>query len=165
MMPQMKSELLILHSFLQYLHICNSSTSHGYRYGASARAAAAISGSHLSPFINNFSLLYRSSSLLSVAYSALGPISCQRVSDAQGVGLPLTLHNGVNRATLLAQAAVDTLGHIDIVASRPPASVHTLFSLNGDGLRRTDSLAKLAGNAALLACRIASQRVLASEAG
>lgn len=47
-----------------------------YRYGASARAAAAISGSHLSPFASSFSLLYRSSSLVSVAYSAFGPKSC-----------------------------------------------------------------------------------------
>ena len=43
-----------------------------YRYGASALAAAANSGSHLSPFANSFSLLYSNSSLVSVAYSALG---------------------------------------------------------------------------------------------
>jgi hypothetical protein len=48
-----------------------------YLYGASARAAAAISGSHLSPFASSFSLLYSSSSLDSVAYSALGPACCQ----------------------------------------------------------------------------------------
>jgi len=43
-----------------------------YRYGASALAAAANSGSHLSPFARSFSLLYSNSSLVSVAYSALG---------------------------------------------------------------------------------------------
>ena len=43
-----------------------------YRYGASALAAAASSGSHLSPFAKSFSLLYSNSSLVSVAYSALG---------------------------------------------------------------------------------------------
>ena len=43
-----------------------------YRYGASALAAAANSGSHLSPFAKSFSLLYNNSSLVSVAYSALG---------------------------------------------------------------------------------------------
>lgn len=41
-------------------------------YGASALIAAASSGSHLSPFASSFSLLYNSSSLVSVAYSALG---------------------------------------------------------------------------------------------
>ncbi|SMQ51938.1 unnamed protein product [Zymoseptoria tritici ST99CH_3D7] len=44
-----------------------------YLYGASALATAASSGSHLSPFDSNFSLLYNSSSLVSVAYSAFGP--------------------------------------------------------------------------------------------
>lgn len=44
-----------------------------YLYGASALAIAANSGSHLSPFASNFSLLYKSSSLVSVAYSAFGP--------------------------------------------------------------------------------------------
>lgn len=34
--------------------------------------AAANSGSHLSPFARSFSLLYSSSSLVSVEYSALG---------------------------------------------------------------------------------------------
>ena len=62
-------------------HVCRNRLSrpttrfaHSYLYGASARAAAAISGSHLSPFANNFSLLYSSSSRVSVAYSALGAV-------------------------------------------------------------------------------------------
>lgn len=66
-----------------------------YLYGASARADAAISGSHLSPvvlsvsameknygrdiinppFVSNFSLLYNNSSLVSVAYSAFGAVT------------------------------------------------------------------------------------------
>lgn len=40
-----------------------------YLYGASALIQAANSGSHLSPFANNFSLLYNNSSRNSVAYS------------------------------------------------------------------------------------------------
>lgn len=43
-----------------------------HRYGASALAAAASSGSHLSPFASSFSLLYNNSSLVSMAYSAFG---------------------------------------------------------------------------------------------
>lgn len=61
---------------MAYIYISTSSPiisgNQNYLYGASARATAASSGSHLSPFANSFSLLYRSSSLVSVAYSALG---------------------------------------------------------------------------------------------
>lgn len=42
--------------------------------------AAASSGSHLSPLASNFSLLYISSSRVSVAYSALGAASHVHVS-------------------------------------------------------------------------------------
>lgn len=75
----------------------------------------------------------------------------------------LTLNDGVHRAGLLAVATVDALGHIDIVTGRPAASILTLLRLNGDSLGRADSLAKLAGNAALLTSRITTQSVLSSE--
>ena len=76
-----------------------------------------------------------------------------------------TLDNGINRARLLAETAVDALCHIDIVACGPPAAVHTLLGLDCDSLRRADSFAELASNAALLASRVPSQGVLATEAG
>lgn len=44
-----------------------------YLYRWSACRLEAISASHLSPFSSNFSLLYSSSSLVSVEYSKLGP--------------------------------------------------------------------------------------------
>jgi len=56
-------------------HVATQATNY-HRYGASARAAAANSGSHLSPLASSFSLLYSNSSLVSVAYSALGA-TCQ----------------------------------------------------------------------------------------
>src|SRR5262249_27404375 len=43
------------------------------------------------------------------------------------------------------------------------AVVPARTGLDGDGLRRTDRLAQLAGDAALLAVRIAAQRMLAAE--
>jgi hypothetical protein len=52
-----------------------------------------------------------------------------------------TLYNGVDGAALLAESAVDALGHVDIVACGPSTTVHALFSLNRDCLRRADSLA------------------------
>lgn len=77
----------------------------------------------------------------------------------------LTLDNGVNRARLLAETAVDALCHVNVVARCPPAAVHALLGLDCDGLRRADGLAELAGNAALLAGGVPSQGVLATEAG
>src|SRR5262245_2597025 len=75
------------------------------------------------------------------------------------------LNDGVDRAGLLAQAAIDALHHVDVVARGPPgAVVAPRTGLDGDRLRRTNRLAQLAGDAALLAIRIATQRVLAAEA-
>lgn len=76
----------------------------------------------------------------------------------------LTLNNRINGAALLAKTAVDTLGHVDIVARSPPATVLTLFRFDSDRLSGADSLAQLASNAALLSCRIPPQGVLTTEA-
>src|SRR5262245_16576589 len=76
------------------------------------------------------------------------------------------LDDGIDRAGLLAQAAVDALDHVDVVARRAPrAVVAPRAGLDGDGLRRADGLAQLAGDAALFAVGITAQRVLATEAG
>lgn len=77
----------------------------------------------------------------------------------------LTLHNGIDWAALLAQTAVNAFGHVDIITRRPPAAIHTLLGLDSDSLRGADSFAQFASDATLLACRIPSQSVLASEAG
>src|ERR1700733_3301813 len=55
---------------------------HCYLYGASALTTAANSGSHLSPLASSFSLLYSSSSLVSVAYSAFGPCHISKSCNA-----------------------------------------------------------------------------------
>src|SRR5204862_5915994 len=76
-----------------------------------------------------------------------------------------TLHDGVHRARLLAQPAIDALDHVDVVArGAARAVVAARAGLDGDRLRRTDRLAQLASDAALLAVRIAAQHVLAAEA-
>src|ERR1044071_6073527 len=75
------------------------------------------------------------------------------------------LHDGIDRAGLLAQPAVDAFHHVDVVArGAARAVVAARAGLDGDGLRRADRLAQLAGDAALLAVRIAAQRMLAAEA-
>src|SRR5436190_24267070 len=70
------------------------------------------------------------------------------------------LHDGIDRAGLLAQPAVDAFDHVDVVARRAPrAVVAARAGLDRDRLRGTDRLAELACDAALLAVRITAQRV------
>lgn len=44
------------------------------------------------------------------------------------------LNDGVHRTRLLAEAAVDAFGHVDVVASRPSAAVSSSLCFYGDGL-------------------------------
>jgi hypothetical protein len=74
------------------------------------------------------------------------------------------LYNCIHGAGLLAEAAVDALGHVNVVARGAPAPILTLLRLDGDGLCRAHSLTQLACNAALLAGGVAPQRMLATEA-
>src|SRR5579863_3012639 len=70
----------------------------------------------------------------------------------------------IDRTGFLAHPAVDALDHVDVVASGPAgAVVAPRARLDGDRLSRTDRLAQLAGDASLLAVRIAAQRMLATE--
>lgn len=85
-----------------------------------------------------------------------------RLGRVFGIG---ALDDGVHGARLLAEAAVDALCHVDVVARRPAGPVGALLGLDGDGLRRADGLAKLAGDAALLAAGVPPQGVLAAEPG
>src|SRR5262249_1070302 len=73
------------------------------------------------------------------------------------------LYDGIDRAGLLAEAAIDALGHVDVVARGAAAAVGARFGLDGDRLRRADRLAELAGDAALFPVGIAAQGVLAAE--
>lgn len=58
-----------------------------------------------------------------------------RLGGIFGVG---ALDNGVNGARLLAEAAVDALGHVNVVAGCTAGTVRTLFGLDSDGLGRAD---------------------------
>src|SRR3569833_472164 len=60
--------------------------------------------------------------------------------------------DGIDRARLLAEPAIDALHHVDVVArGAPRAVVAARPRLDGDGLRRAHRLAQLARDAALLA--------------
>jgi len=73
------------------------------------------------------------------------------------------LDNGVDRASLLAETAVNALGHVDIIFCRPPRSIFTSLRLNGDGLSGADGFAEFARNAALFTGSVPSQSVFSTE--
>ena len=66
-------------------------------------------------------------------------------------------------AGLLAEAAEDALEQVDVVARGAAGAVRALFRIDGDRKRRAHRLAQLAGDAALLTVRVATQRVQATE--
>src|SRR5215469_8393285 len=61
------------------------------------------------------------------------------------------LHDGVHRAGLLAEAAVDALEQVDVIARGAAGAVGAHLRVDGDGQRRAHRLAELAGDAAFLA--------------
>ena len=74
-------------------------------------------------------------------------------------------NNGIDRASLLTEPAVDTLGHIDVISCRSPAPVRSSLCLNSDSLGRADGLTKLTSYASLLPIGVAPQGMLPSETG
>src|SRR6202042_3970685 len=75
------------------------------------------------------------------------------------------LDNRVDRTGFLAHAAIDALDHVDVVArGAARAVIAPRPRLDRDRLSRTNRLAQLAGDASLLAIRIAAQRMLSTEA-
>ncbi len=136
-----------------------------YRYGASALAAAANSGSHLSPFAKSFSLLYSNSSLVSVAYSALGAAAIPISPRPPTVGRSsLTFHYSIDGTAFLTEPAINTLRHINIISRSPPTPIFSLFSLYYNTTSRANRLAKLARDTSLLARRISPQCMFSSKA-
>src|SRR5687767_9181727 len=74
------------------------------------------------------------------------------------------LDDRVDRAGLLAEPAEDALHQIDVIARGAARAVFPLLAFDMDGKRRAYRLAQLAGDAALLAVRVAAQRMQAAEA-
>src|SRR5689334_23752451 len=74
------------------------------------------------------------------------------------------LDDRVDRTAFLAEPAEDALGEVDVVARRAPRAVGALLGLDRDRERRTNRLAQLARDAALLAVRIPAQCVQAAKA-
>ena len=163
-MPQRKSELLVRAYGLCYVHICNSLvlqiTGRVHRHGQ-PRQSQAPTCLRL-PTASPYCTTAPPSTQWRILHWELHAVS---IKSLHGPVLPLTLHNGIDRAALLTQTAVNALGHINVVTSCPSAAVHTLLGFNGDGLRRANGLAKLTSNATLFSGGLPSKRVLSSETG
>ena len=80
------------------------------------------------------------------------------------VFVDMGLDDRVHRAGFLAEPAEDALEQVDVVARGAAGAVGALLGIDGDRQRRAHRLAQLAGDAALLAVRIAAQRMHAAEA-
>mmetsp|Transcript_21823 Transcript_21823/g.51769 ORF Transcript_21823/g.51769 Transcript_21823/m.51769 type:complete len:249 (+) Transcript_21823:122-868(+) len=76
-----------------------------------------------------------------------------------------TLHNGIDGTRLLAESAVDALGHIDIVTSGSTSTVFTGFGLDSDGLGGADCLTEFARDTAFISGGVSSKGVLPAESG
>src|SRR5260221_9977384 len=74
------------------------------------------------------------------------------------------LDDRIDRARLLAKAAENAFGEIDVVARGAARSVVARLGLNRDRQSRAHRLAQLARDTAFLAVRITAQRVQAAEA-
>ena len=74
-----------------------------------------------------------------------------------------SLDDGIDGTSLLAETAIDALGHVDVVAGGSAGTVLAGFGLDGDGLGGADRLTQLAGDAALVSRGVSPQGVLATE--
>lgn len=99
------------------------------------------------------------------AISTLSKPPQKRKLTLGGILRVRTLHNRINRATLLTVPAKNTLCHVDIVPRGAAAAVLALLGFDGDGLCGTDCFAQFAGDAAFFAGGVAAEGVLAAEAG
>lgn len=77
----------------------------------------------------------------------------------------LTQNDRINRTSLLAIAAINTLCHVYVIPNSSPTPVRPLLSLDSDGICRAGGLAQLAGYASLFPGRVSSQGMLPSEHG
>src|SRR3989449_5462087 len=103
--------------------------------------------------------------LVAVAYGEQHFLGVIEVAALLAVVLEdVRLDDRVHRAGLLAQAAEDALGEVDVVARGAARAVGALLGLDRDRERGAHGLAQLAGDTALLAVRVAAQGVQPPEA-
>src|SRR5438309_1949533 len=103
--------------------------------------------------------------LVAVAYGEQHFLGVVEVAALLAVVLEdARLDDRVHRAGLLAQAAEDALGEVDVVARGAARAVGALLGLDRDRKRGAHGLAQLARDAAFLAVRVAAQGVQPAEA-
>src|SRR6185369_5059942 len=103
--------------------------------------------------------------LVSIAHRQQHGLGVVEVSPVLAVVLQhARLDDRIHRAGFLAEAAEDALHEVDVVARGAARAVLALLGFDVDRERRADRLAQLARDAALLAVRVAAQRVQPAEA-
>ena len=73
-------------------------------------------------------------------------------------------HNGIDRTCLLAEPAINALGHINVVPSGPTGAVFAGLGLDRNGLGGTDRLTKLAGDTPFVSRGVSPQCVFPTKA-
>jgi hypothetical protein len=74
-------------------------------------------------------------------------------------------HNGIDGASLLTESAIDTLGHVNVVASSSAGTILTFLHFDRNGLGGAGGFTELASNASFLSGGVTAQSVLSTEAG
>ena len=73
------------------------------------------------------------------------------------------LDDRIDGARLLAEATEDALGHVDVILGRAAGAIRPRLTLNLDSEGRASCFTKLASDASLFACGVATECVLAAE--
>ena len=76
-----------------------------------------------------------------------------------------SLNDGINWASLLAEATENALGHIDVVLGSSSGAIGSWLRFDGDSESWASSFTELTGDASLLASWVSSEGVLTSEHG
>jgi len=75
----------------------------------------------------------------------------------------LSLYDGVDGACFLAEAAVDALGHVNIIFGCSSGTIQPGFGLDSDSLSGANGFTELASNAPFFSGRISTQCVFTTE--
>lgn len=66
------------------------------------------------------------------------------------------LDDGIDGTTLLAEAAIDAFGHVNVIARGAAGAILALLGLDGDGRCGADGFAEFAGDATFFACGVST---------
>jgi hypothetical protein len=105
-----------------------------------------------------------SSTLVSVAYSKLGPSTIASTGHAAWqYPICKVTHNTKNVSKEWNSTTEDALSHINIITSGSPASIFSYFSFNSNCLCWTHCFTQFACNTSLFSCWISTKSMFTSK--